>query len=84
MKPAEIPHHFTVNMTPKEFDELLLCVRIYVRDYECSDLAKEMLAALEEAGGNREVGGQTVWEPDGWHEPHPDDEEEEGGAVVAA
>lgn len=80
MKAAEIPNHFNANMTPAEFDELLLGYRIYVRDYEVSEAAHEILAALEEAGGNREVGGQIGWEPPGWDEDSPEDMD--GGALV--
>ena len=79
MKAAEIPHHFNVNCTPAEFDELLLGYRIYVRDYECSEEAKAVLAALEEVAGNREVGGLTAWEPPGYDEP---DAEEPGGSTL--
>jgi hypothetical protein len=80
MKAAEIPHHFNVNMEPKEFDELLLMARIYVRDYEVSELAEHILGALEEAATNREVGGQIGWTPPGWDEDSP--EEMDGGVLV--
>lgn len=80
MKVAEIPNHVNANMTMKEFDELLLGYRIYVRDYEASELAGEVLAALEEVGQSREVGGRAEWQPPGWDEP----EAEEGGQLVPA
>lgn len=80
MKAAEIPHHFNVNMEPKEFDELLMIVRIHVRDYDSSELADQLLGALEEAAGNREAGGQIGWTPPGWDEESPEDMD--GGALV--
>lgn len=82
MKAAEVPHHFNLNMTPKEFDELLLIVRMHIRDYENSELAAELLGAMEEAGANREVGGQISWSPPGWDEDSPEDMD--GGALVNA
>lgn len=52
-----------------------------MRDYEASDEAKAVLAALEEAAGNREVGGQTAWQPEGWDE---DSDVDDGGAAIPA
>lgn len=82
MKVAEIPNHFNANMTTKEFDALLQGWRIYVRDYEVGEVEEGLLAALEEAGVNREVGGNVEWTPPGW-----DGEAEEppqGGQLVPA
>lgn len=79
MKAAEIPNHFSITMEPKEFDELLLALRIYVRDYEASEVITGMLAELEAVGQDREVGGRTDWTPPGWDEP---DAEEPGGSTL--
>ena len=82
MKVAEIPHHFNANMTPRDFDELLLALRIYVRDYEATPEQEALLASMEEAAANREVGGYLKWEPPGWDEDSPEDPD--GGALVGA
>lgn len=78
MKVAEIPNHFNANMTTKEFDALLQGWRIYVRDYEVGEIEEGLLAALEEAGVNREVGGNVEWTPPGWD----GEGEEPGGQLV--
>lgn len=81
MKAAEIPNHFNINLEPSEFDELLLAVRIYVRDYEASETITSMLAELNSiAEGSREVGGLEEWTPPGWDEP----DAPEGGQLVPA
>lgn len=67
-------------MTPAEFDELLLGFRIYVRDYDCSDLAKAILEELEVVAQGREVGGREPWQPAGWDDP----DAPEGGVPVPA
>lgn len=82
MKAAEIPNHFSITMTPGEFDDLLLGWRVYVRDYEVTDGAKAILAELEAVGQEREVGGRETWQPDGWDEP--DAPESNGGQLVPA
>lgn len=82
MKAAEIPNHFNINCTPVEFDELLQGFRIYVRDYDVSTTAEEILAELEAVAANREVGGYASWTPPGWDEET--DEPGTGGALVPA
>lgn len=55
-------NQYDLSLNPREMERVVLAVRIFVRDYETSDLDEILLAELDEAYQGPAV-GQTVSPP---------------------
>lgn len=75
---ARLTEQYDVTVSKREMDELMLALRTFVREFEASEIATEMLAGLEEIYTGPRLGiGITPTEIE-----EEDDDDEEGGAAV--
>ena len=72
-KVSFVPKHYSLNVTPSEFESLLRGYRSYVDNYHVDEEEELLLAALREAYQGEE------------HQPpgDPVNPDEEGGALVS-
>jgi hypothetical protein len=70
---ARLTEQYDVTLSKREMDELMLALRTYVREFEASELAGELLEGLEEVyqGGGAGLGIS-------WPETTEDDDDEAG------